>query len=126
MSHSSPHPFVFDTDYEPVEPPPVLFHAIRVPCACGRALSDCLYTFFPSSIFVHGVCVVCGPRSAIFAPHLERTALEPMSERVKRSMRRLLVDLARVYGTNEQMVIDEFLTFIANAETPVMKKESGE
>ena len=55
----------------PIDPPPVVFHAIRVPCACGRSLDGAIHTFFPSTIFARGVCPVCGPQTAIFAPGME-------------------------------------------------------
>lgn len=108
--------FVFDVDHQPVDAPPVLFHAVRVPCSCGRSLADCTYTFFPSSVFVHGVCAECGPRAAIFAPHLEKTQMEPMGERIARQMKRLLTDMAQAYGADSRDIINEFVAYLAEAD----------
>lgn len=105
--------FVFNPD--PVDAPPVLFHAIRVPCACGRALADCTYTFFPSSVFVHGVCQECGPQSAIFAPEMKGQQ-EPMPGVIARRMARLTAELARTYGEDPQTVLAELFTYLAHAE----------
>ena len=106
-------PLVFDIDLAgPVDPPPVLFHTMRVPCACGRALRDAVYTFFPGSVFAHGVCEACGPRTAIFAPHM-KDAREPLPVAVTRSLSRVTQALAREYGADPQTILAEFLNYLA-------------
>lgn len=106
-----PQALSFNPDFaDPVDPPPVLFHALRAPCACGRALRDNHYTFFPGSVFVHGVCEVCGPQTAIFAP--EHTP-EPMPARLARTLHRLVADTARVYGESADAVVESVLDALA-------------
>lgn len=100
---------------EPVDPPPVLFHAIRTPCACGRSLTDPLYTFFPSAVFVHGQCEKCGAQSAIFAPHM-KGAMEPMPAYLARTLQHLVQDVGRAYGEHPSTVLAQFLDFLVKAE----------
>lgn len=114
----SPHAnaLIFNIDLAgPVDAPPVVFHSVRVPCACGRALVDGTYTFFPGSVFVHGICKACGPQTAIFAPHMKGVG-ETLPENVARTLARLTADLARSYGTNPQAVLAEFLDYLAQQD----------
>lgn len=113
---------------QPADPPPVLFHAIRAPCVCGRALTDNHYTFFPSAVFVHGVCPVCGPQTAIFAPDMKDCG-EPIGEAIARRLGRLQADLARTYGVDPRQVISEFLEYLQPTGTdsalrPVTQRNS--
>lgn len=108
-----PRDFVFDTD--PVEPPPVLFYSVRVPCSCGRSLAECQYTFFPSAVFVHGLCAECGAQTAIFAPEMKERE-EPMKGVIARRLARLTTELARVYGEDPQTVIAELFEYLAAEE----------
>lgn len=97
----------------PIDRVPVLFYAIRSPCACGRSLDECVYTFFPTAVFVHGVCRECGPQSAIFAPTATRCPEEPLPAAIARMMEDLTRHLARAYGANPAIVLDEFLNYLA-------------
>lgn len=108
--------FIFNIDLAgPVDPPPVLFHAMRAPCACGRSLADLTYTFFPSAVFVHGTCPECGPQTAIFAPHM-RGVGESLPAAIARTMARLTADLARSHGEDPRQVLAAFLDYLATAE----------
>jgi hypothetical protein len=100
---------------EPADAPPVLFHAIRSPCSCGRSLDEPTYTFFPSAVFVRGVCRVCGPQTAIFAPHMKGVR-EELGSVVARSLARLTKDLMRSFGESPEAVLAEFLNYLATAE----------
>ncbi len=64
--------------FDPLDPPPVVFHVIRVPCACGRSLDEVVYTFFPSAVFVSGECVACGRQTAVFAPGIEKLTAQAL------------------------------------------------
>ncbi len=103
--------FVFDVDNQGVDAPPVLFKAVRVPCACGRSLGQCRYTFFPGSVFVHGVCEACGPQSAIFAPDAPVAA--GADEWIAREMRRLS-GVAREYGLDTREIVEGFVKYLAD------------
>lgn len=105
----------------PVDAPPVLFHAMRAPCACGRALTNNTYTFFPSSVFVHGECSACGPQSAIFAPHMEGKG-ERLPEAIARTLARLTKDLARTHGESVDVVLAEVLNYLASVNTEDERK----
>lgn len=105
---------IFNVDLAgPVDTPPVLFHAIRVPCACGRSLTNNTFTFFPSAVFVHGECETCGPQSAIFAPHIKEVK-EPMPNVIAKQLARLTADLSRTYGSDPRTVLNEFLNYLAD------------
>ncbi len=99
-----------------IDPPPVLFHAIRVPCACGRSLDTPTYTFFPSAVFAHGVCPVCGPQTAIFAPHMKGME-EGMPEYLGRTLKLLVSDVARTFKQSPDEVLAEFMEFLVQTET---------
>lgn len=115
---------IFNIDLAgPVDAPPVLFHAMRAPCACGRALVDNTYTFFPSAVFVHGTCSTCGPQTAIFAPEM-RGVGEPLSANIARTMARLTSDLARTYGASPQDVLAEFLQYLADIDADTGTKSA--
>ena len=112
---------VFNIDLAgPVDAPPVVFHTIRVPCACGRSLTPDknTFTFFPSAVFVHGECEACGPQSAIFAPHMKNVG-EKMPEAIARHLQRLTRDLARTYGADVSTVLNEFLNYLADESARV-------
>lgn len=106
--------FIFNVDLEPTADPPVVFFTMRAPCACGRPLAECAYTFFPGSVFIHGTCQECGPQTAIFAPHM-REAGEPLPAAIARTMARLTADLARTHGEDPRVVMEAFLTYLAEA-----------
>lgn len=109
-------PLIFDIDLAgPVDPPPVLFYAMRVPCACGRSLAECHYTFFPGSVFVHGVCEACGPRTAIFAPEM-KDARDPLPAAVAKALTRATTSIARECGCSPDMVLAAFLDYLALQE----------
>lgn len=109
---------------EPIDQPPLVWHVIRVPCACGRSLDEPVYTFFPSSVFVHGVCPACGPQSAIFAPHMKGQG-EKLPERIASTLQRLTQDLARIYGATPASVAAEVLEFFAAREQAASKEEEN-
>jgi hypothetical protein len=100
---------------EPADAPPVLFYTMRAPCACGRSLQDCTYTFFPSTVYIHGTCEACGPQAAIFAPHMKGVQ-EPMSECVAKVMTQAVERIARAYGANPETILNEFFTYLADIE----------
>lgn len=111
----SANALIFNIDTAaPVDAPPVLFYSMRAPCACGRALADCTYTFFPSSVFVHGTCQVCGAQTAIFAPEMKGQQ-EPLSSVIAKRMARLTAEMVRVYGEDVDTIISEFLNYLAAA-----------
>ncbi len=99
-----------------IDPPPVLFHAMRVPCACGRPLTDPIYTFFPSAVFAHGECPVCGPQTAIFAPHMKGLE-EQMPAYLGRTLKLLVSDVARTFKQSPEQVLAEFMEFLVQTET---------
>jgi hypothetical protein len=90
---------------------PVLFFDIRVPCACGMSLDEKTYTFFPSSIFVHGNCPACGSRTAIFAPHMKEMR-ETLPEHSAKRLQNLMHEVAGQYQADGQTVVDEFLNYL--------------
>ncbi len=110
----------------PVDPPPVLFHAIRLPCACGRSLDEPVYTFFPGSVFAHGTCPVCGPQTAIFAPHMKGME-EQMPAHVERSLKLLVGEVARVFRRSTDDVLAEFMEFLVKTESArvAAERETG-
>ncbi len=106
-----------DLDFATViDPVPVLFFAIRSPCACGRSLDSPSYTFFPSTVFVHGQCPVCGPQSAIFAPHMKGQE-EGLPEYLGRTLKLLVSDVARTFKEKPEAVLAEFMEFLVQTET---------
>lgn len=110
--------FIFNIDLAgPVDPPPLLFHAIRAPCVCGRALIDRVYTFFPSAVFVHGTCPLCGPQQAIFAPEMVTPARETLAAEIARTLGKLTADLAHTHASDPRTVLAAFLDYLASIET---------
>lgn len=107
--------FIFNLDLAgPVDPPPILFYAIRAPCSCGRPLTDNVYSFFPSAVFVHGTCPECGPQQAIFAPDMKDAPRESLAREIERVMARLAADLGHTHGANPAAVLDGFLNYLAS------------
>lgn len=95
---------------------PVLFFDVRVPCSCGMSLDDKTYTFFPSSVFVHGTCPACGSRTAIFAPHM-KDMRETLPAHAARRLQMLVQEVAGEYQESASDVVDEFLTYLIDLGT---------
>ena len=76
---------------------PIVFDRLRVPCQCGHTLVGERYEFFPTTVFIFGVCARCGPRRAIFAPPIDWAQQ---------------MEQARALNDQEAKALDEFLAFV--------------
>lgn len=101
MATGVPQGFTFNPDQADLEAAPlkapVVFDSFRVPCQCGRHFPGLRYEFFPTTIFIHGECPSCGPRTAIFAP--------PLTEEGQQAARKAM-------DATEAKLLDDFLTFV--------------
>lgn len=96
----------------PVDSPPLLFDRLRVPCDCGGTLIGEEYAFFPSSVFIHGKCLKCGPRSAMFAPPVNATEGE-RQEMVAAELHGFAQELAEQYKkTDDGTTVSDFLAYL--------------
>jgi hypothetical protein len=97
---------------EPVEPAPLLFDRIKVPCStCSNTLVGTEYAFFPSTVFIRGTCLKCGPRSAMFAPPVNETA-EDRNARIAAELKSFSDELSVRYKEEASTVITDFLAYL--------------
>lgn len=108
-------PFTFNPDLaEPVEPPPVLFQRMLVPCACGGTLVGEEYQFFPSTVHIRGVCVTCGPRTAIFAPPMPVAipVLSESQETAAGELHELVRQIRERFRFNSPELVDDVVDYL--------------
>lgn len=113
--------FRFNPDLaDAVDPAPVLFDRLKCPCStCGDTLINEEYAFFPSSVFIRGVCLRCGPRTAMFAPMAPETpavAEQQHHERIAAE----LTEIARDMDTRHRFAdypdhVEDFLAYLRSA-----------
>jgi hypothetical protein len=102
-------PFTFNPDLaDPVEPPPLVFHRMNVPCSCGGTFVGQEHLFFNSTVFIRGLCASCGPRSAMFAPPVpveDQPELTPQQEAAVSEISEMLKQVRQRFRFNSPEVL---------------------